>query len=1137
MLNELIVKVGADIQDFLTKMKKLESELQDISDSFQAIGEKMSTFVTLPMLAAGAASIKLASDMGETLNKVDVAFGESANEVLKWSKISVNQMGLAGGTALDAAALFGDMATSMGIARDDAAGMAMSLTQLGADLASFKNIPIQQAMYALNGVFTGETESLKMLGVVMTQTQLQAFALTQGITKQVEKMTEAEMVSLRYAFVLDRTKNAQGDFARTSEGSANQMRIFTESLKELGVQFGEIILPTFTAFITKINEALKGMMDLSPEMRKTIIVFGALAAIIGPVLITLSLMIPAMTTIATAAGAMFSALKYLTAATTWAAALNTLTVSLVSLRVALVALAANPVTAIVAAFGAVVYAGMKMYENWDELSKKSIFLAVTVGSVAGQLATAGAYLAKNWDAVQLAFEMILEKIQNNFRYLLFKVNPIMAVLINAGIELYKRWDIIAEGLQLVFDKVAGYYRFLLLKTNPILGLIINAGVELYKNWEAIKNGLKITFEQVHQFAKENFGGVAKIVQYVGGVFETVFNWIRQNTPFVNEAINSISQSFSDFSKELERRRQVKALEELHEETKKNVWISDYMSSKNREQTGTIFDMNDALANLIKMINEETEASKNSNDQKDKTKDKLKELAEQQKQTVTNLGNAIERALSAQYQKQFDLKVQEVKKFEMLDIQKTNDLIKRANQVFENEIAKAKEASKVKIDQMKNELKEKLKLQDKEFLNEIEFLEGIIKAEEDKTKRENEQMQDEARLSELNRKKEFMATADNAKALEMIAKKNAAAIAKTELEADKKSEQDKEEANRIRQMQELEANAKIERARLTHTYNQRLQSAKDQEAARKVVADFEYAKVQDEIDLNSRLEKIKESGLIKQAEIELKYAEKSAAIDEKLKVDIASIDKDFEKEKASTLESIAKEQSAHDRILLLRSRDNNIKTAQQAIDAAQKRARTQREALEEEARVQLDAEDVRLQNEISALNDLKGQVDSHYKTRLEDLDKFHSNKLEKVKSQYTNLMNEENLQEEVRRTIVGKNQDKMIELLKTYNPSWLEIGRTYGQQLIDGLMEKKASMEQTVKEMLKLVPTPKATPTPKVAPPPPPESSAFISQMNAIVSSNDNVTNLFMDTKLVASSIAPAMVGMLNTKVPVGNKGY
>ena len=162
----------------------------------------------------------------------------------------------------------------MGIGRDEAAKMSMRLVQLGADMASFKNVPIEQAMGALAGVFTGETESLKLLGIVMLETSLQAFALTQGITKKIEKMTEAEKVALRYAYVLSVTKNSQGDFQRTSEGAANQMRMFGENLKQLAVVYGQEILPVFTSILKEVNQMLVSFGELPKTTKQIILVFG-----------------------------------------------------------------------------------------------------------------------------------------------------------------------------------------------------------------------------------------------------------------------------------------------------------------------------------------------------------------------------------------------------------------------------------------------------------------------------------------------------------------------------------------------------------------------------------------------------------------------------------------------------------------------------------------------------------------------------------------------------------------------------------------------------------------------------------------------------------------------------------------------
>lgn len=289
-LASINVKFSVDLKQFSTEMQNAARQLDRFGKQMTQIGQSMSVFVTAPLLAAGAASVKLASDFQESLNKVDVAFGATAGQVKNFAQQALTQFGIAEGTALDMAATFGDMATSMGLPQTEAANMSTSLVGLAGDLASFKNIGIDQAMTALNGVFTGETESLKMLGVVMTEANLQAFALSKGIKTQIKDMDQASKVNLRYAYIMEATKNAQGDFARTGGGAANQMRIFQESMKQLGQQFGAVILPHFTKLITGLNGMISGFSKLSDGTKTTIVIFAALAAAAGPMLIIIGQM-------------------------------------------------------------------------------------------------------------------------------------------------------------------------------------------------------------------------------------------------------------------------------------------------------------------------------------------------------------------------------------------------------------------------------------------------------------------------------------------------------------------------------------------------------------------------------------------------------------------------------------------------------------------------------------------------------------------------------------------------------------------------------------------------------------------------------------------------------------------------------
>lgn len=298
----LLVRLLGDASSLNSSLTESQKKLKAFGDKMKKVGKDLSLKLTLPIVAAGGAAIKFASDFDESMNKVDVAFGDSQKSVKEFAKTSLKQFGIAEGSALDMAAMFGDMSTSMGLSQETAAGLSTELVGLAGDLASFKNIDIEQATTALAGVFTGETESLKRLGIVMTEVNLKQFAMDNGLNSNIKNMTQAEKVALRYQFIMKSTANAQGDFARTGGGAANQMRIFQESLKELAVSFGQIILPAFTKIITKVNDLIQRFNDTNPTVKKLILVFGGIAAAIGPILMVLPSLVAGIGVVAGAIG-------------------------------------------------------------------------------------------------------------------------------------------------------------------------------------------------------------------------------------------------------------------------------------------------------------------------------------------------------------------------------------------------------------------------------------------------------------------------------------------------------------------------------------------------------------------------------------------------------------------------------------------------------------------------------------------------------------------------------------------------------------------------------------------------------------------------------------------------------------------
>lgn len=291
------------------KTLSVKEKLDTFSSSMTNFGNKMTLAVTAPLVALGGKMVNAASDMQENLNKVDVAFGKSSENVKAWAETATESFGLSKNQALEATSLFGDMATSMGLPQDAAADMSTSLAGLAGDLASFKNIDVEQAMTALNGVFTGETESLKTLGIVMTETNLKQFAEDAGLV--YEQMSQAEKVQLRYAYVMEMTANAQGDYARTSDGTANSMRTLQASFDNLIAILGESLLPAITPIIQFITNLIKKFSELDPGIQEIIVAIGAVLAVMGPVISVIGLIVGAINPVTIAIGAVIAAIVLL----------------------------------------------------------------------------------------------------------------------------------------------------------------------------------------------------------------------------------------------------------------------------------------------------------------------------------------------------------------------------------------------------------------------------------------------------------------------------------------------------------------------------------------------------------------------------------------------------------------------------------------------------------------------------------------------------------------------------------------------------------------------------------------------------------------------------------------------------------
>ena len=263
-------------RDELDKVKKqtssvtsqVERQTQKMRNSFRRVGAAVASVLgTGAIIAFGKSCIDLGSDLQEVQNVVDVTFGSMNKQVDAFAKNAITQFGLSELTAKKYMGTYGAMAKSFGIVGEAGYQMSAAITGLTGDVASFYNLSTDEAYTKLKSIFTGETEPLKELGVVMTQTALDQYALNEGLGKTTRTMTEQEKVLLRYRYVMSTLSDASGDFARTSGSWANQTRILALQFDSLRASIGQGLINVFTPVIHVINTVLAKMQTLAAYFR------------------------------------------------------------------------------------------------------------------------------------------------------------------------------------------------------------------------------------------------------------------------------------------------------------------------------------------------------------------------------------------------------------------------------------------------------------------------------------------------------------------------------------------------------------------------------------------------------------------------------------------------------------------------------------------------------------------------------------------------------------------------------------------------------------------------------------------------------------------------------------------------------
>lgn len=257
---------AANAEDDIKKGSKATSD--EVASHVSGAGDKIGSVAKAAGVAIGTAftaasaaavafgkkGIDLASDLTEVQNVVDTTFGENASKINDFSKAAAANFGESELQAKKYTSTLGAMLKSMGLSADATADMSEGMAGLAGDFASFYNLQPDEAFEKIKSGISGETEPLKALGINMSDANLKAFALTQGMDGNIQKLDAAGQAQLRYAYLMSVSKDAQGDFAKTSDSFANQQRILSMQFDSLAATVGQTLLPVMTdaiGFLTK----------------------------------------------------------------------------------------------------------------------------------------------------------------------------------------------------------------------------------------------------------------------------------------------------------------------------------------------------------------------------------------------------------------------------------------------------------------------------------------------------------------------------------------------------------------------------------------------------------------------------------------------------------------------------------------------------------------------------------------------------------------------------------------------------------------------------------------------------------------------------------------------------------------------
>jgi hypothetical protein len=357
---KLLVALGLDTTEYTKGLTDAEGKadksstnigksLSKIGASMMKTGGIMTAAFTVPIVAGMTKMVKSSSDLSESINAVNVVFGEGADIILKFGETSSYAVGLANSEFNQLATTTGAFLQNVGFDAAGAAEETLKLTQRAADLASVFNTDVSQALNAIQSGLKGEFNPLEQFGVKLNAAAIEAKALEMGLADATGSINDSAKATAALTLIYEQTSKVQGDFINTSTGVANSTRIAKAEMENLSASLGNELVPITTELLKQLIPILQNFNAMDPATKKTILGVLGVIAVLGPVLVALG-------TVTTAIGSLITFFGAGGAAATAFGAVGTfLSGTVLPALSAVIAAVGLPIIALVAAFGLLIY--------------------------------------------------------------------------------------------------------------------------------------------------------------------------------------------------------------------------------------------------------------------------------------------------------------------------------------------------------------------------------------------------------------------------------------------------------------------------------------------------------------------------------------------------------------------------------------------------------------------------------------------------------------------------------------------------------------------------------------------------------------------------------------------------------------